>query len=576
MLIALAFMPVLVLHASSLWSRPHYQFFPLLIPGAVALVMQSCRRLGSLQPGGSRQAFWIAALGWVLFTLSVVFLSTTLSAVSALVTLHAAIFAIGGWPLVRATLPAYAFLWLAVPPPRHLDAELVSRLQALVSRCSSAVLDAAHVFHVMEGNVVDVGGQRLLVDQACSGIYSLFTLLLGTSFFALLVRASFLRTAFLLTAAVAWVLLGNIARIVSIVLLSTRWGIDATTGWKHETIGLVIFAAMLVMLASSDRLYGFAVSVFRWMWMSTFGRVELIRQGQGEFNETLATAARGPGKSKGGQAPSASSATAADPREAEYAADYLPPTELPPPRATWLGSPFAAAAFGLMLIPQMLMPGVNWKEVLLANDFYLKAFDRMTADTLPKVSGKFDRLDFRKTHREMDDSWGENSRTWYYRHDKSAGYAALSLDYQFVDWHDLTLCYTGQGWIMEGSRVGALGRSGTRDARSLVEADFINLEGRHGHLIYGLFDRRGRVVTPPEARGFVQALIARLRSWLVRSSQGSEAADGLNYQYQLFVESDQPPSSEARDEALVFFEETKALAYEKAFATAAETEGGPK
>ena len=533
--VALAFAPLLVIHARMLWARPHYKFFPLVFPGAAALVWQACRRLGPLEPGSRKLAGLATAAGWGLLALGVLFVSPGFGAVGALVTLAAGVYALGGPALAKTSLPAWGFLWLAVPLPRRFDTMLVTGLQDLVSRWSSQFLDAFRVFHVMEGNVVEVAGRRLLVDQACSGIYSLLTLLLGTLFYALWNRTSVPRALFLMAAAVFWVVFGNVARIVAIVLLSVRFGIDASVGLKHEALGLLVFVLMLAMVASTDRLYAFAASVLAKSW------------GAGRPSGAEAAAGRDRG-----------------------------PTVLTDPRGTWVGSLRAASAFGLLLLPQWAMPGVDWNEVLTTHDVYAPLIGSLVETSLPAKFEGFERMAFRAEHREMDDSWGENSRTWYYRYEKGPGYAALSLDYQFVDWHDLTLCYTGQGWTMQGSRVGALGRSGSRDARSLVEADFINLEGRHGHLIYGLFNRKGRVVTPPEARGFVQTLIARLRSWLIRSSHGSEAADGLNFQYQIFIDSDQPPSAEARDQALVFFEETKALAYKKAFAVAAETEGGLK
>src|SRR5262249_33714371 len=101
-------------HGANPWARPPYQVFPRVVPRAVALVMRSCRRLGPLEPGSPRWAAWVAAFGWLLLVLSVAFLSTNLSAVSALVTLQAAVYALGGWKLVKATLPAFALLCLAV------------------------------------------------------------------------------------------------------------------------------------------------------------------------------------------------------------------------------------------------------------------------------------------------------------------------------------------------------------------------------------------------------------------------------------------------------------------------------
>src|SRR5205823_3954299 len=91
----------------------------------------------------------------------------------------------GGRALVLALLPVWLFLWLAVPLPLGLDQNLITSLQPLTARGSSVLLDQLGVFHVRAGNVIEVPGKRLMVEDACSGIHSLFAVLACTSFFAL-------------------------------------------------------------------------------------------------------------------------------------------------------------------------------------------------------------------------------------------------------------------------------------------------------------------------------------------------------------------------------------------------------
>src|SRR5207253_77212 len=156
--VALAFAPVLLLHARALWERPHYQFFPLVIPGAALLAWRSCRRLGALEPGDTKAATTLAVLGWGLLAVSILFVSSTAGAVAGLLTLAVALFTLGGRRLVLPALPAWCLLWLTIPPPRQLDYLLISKLQNVVSRWSSELLDIFGVFHRMDGNVVEVAG----------------------------------------------------------------------------------------------------------------------------------------------------------------------------------------------------------------------------------------------------------------------------------------------------------------------------------------------------------------------------------------------------------------------------------
>src|SRR5262249_5457985 len=205
---------------------------------------------------------------WVVVAVGVAFISRWFAAVGALLAAAGAAVALGGWPLAKAALPAWVFLWMTIPPPRKYDFVLVARLQDVVSRLAGMLLGTVGVVHVMDGNVVQVAGRDLLVDQACSGIYSLFTLLIGALFYALWVRVSVVRGLCLAVASVCWVLVGNMVRIVLVVVLSTRYGIDAATGWQHEAIGLVMFLVMLGLVMSTDRMVMFVLSVLAQLgWM---------------------------------------------------------------------------------------------------------------------------------------------------------------------------------------------------------------------------------------------------------------------------------------------------------------------
>jgi exosortase len=548
-LIALAFMPLLVIHARVLWARPHYQFFPLVIPGAVALAYRYCRRLGPLSLGPARLAVPIATVGWGLLLFGVVFVSHSAALIGGLLTLFAAILAIGGWPLMRAALPAWAFLWLAVPLPRGYDLSLVSGLQDLVSRWSSHFLDAFKVYHVMEGNVVEIVGRRLLVDQACSGVYSLLTLLIGALFYALWTRTGVLRCLMLMAAAVFWVLLGNVTRVVTIVVIANRWGIDASAGKKHEVLGISIFILMLLMVGSTDRLFCFFGSLCRKL-------VWLVVRRREKAHPRLASK----GKSKSEAA--AVAAMLADLPPAPTATDKPAPTVAPlPPRTvlpavgrTWLGSAFSGLAFGILLLPQYLMPGINWREILVTNDVYGKPFQSLVAETLPAHWQSFERLGFRTEHRKMDDSWGENSRVWYYRQGQRG--VALSADYQFVDWHELSICYISQGWQVTGRRLVAPGDAGPK---ILVVVDMINPQGWYGMLVYGMYRVDGTPVSPPEATGYVASLAGRLAGWFRKGARNEQTVARLNHQLQLFVESESPLSPTDRDQVLAFYDHARRL-----------------
>ncbi len=249
-----AHLPLLILHAQQIWMRPHYQFFPLVLLGAAVLAFLRLRDLGPLTPAPAPRAWPLLGAAWILLAAAELLYSSWLGTTAALAALAALLYALGGARLFRAALPAWLLLWLAVPPPFELDRQLILWLQSLTARWASAALDVVGVYHVMAGNVVEVGGRRLLVEEACSGVNSLFSTLACTLFYVFFVRRPPVRAVLLLAAAVGWVLAANVVRVAAIAFLAARWGIDLSEGWRHETLGAGLFVAVLGLVWSTDRL----------------------------------------------------------------------------------------------------------------------------------------------------------------------------------------------------------------------------------------------------------------------------------------------------------------------------------
>lgn len=554
--IAAAFAPIVVLFGLGLWTRPHYQFFPLLVPGAALLARRSFRGLGPLEPGSAWLAWSAAAASWLLLAAGVATVTPWFAAIGALAALLGAAYALGGGRLARAALPAWGLLWLAIPLPRRYDSAMIAGLQDLVSRWSGTALDALGVYHVMDGNVVEVGGRELLVDQACSGIYSLSTLLAGTLFYAAWVRASPIRAVALAAASVFWVLFGNVLRIVAVVVLSTRWGVEAASGWRHEVLGLAAFGLMLALVLSTDRLLAFLGSLAAWA-VAVFSpetrrrRRERQAEQMEAANRSLLLGAEKP--SRPGEPAGEGPATPAGPGNAAEAR-----TSMAPLGRTWVGSWAAAAAFGLLLPPQAMLPGAGWGD-LLSSRVYEERFASVDAETMPDRLGAYRRHDFRVDRRDWDNSWGEHSRVWSYWGPSHA--AAVSLDYSFVGWHELTACYRSRGWRTTSTRVEAApvrpgGPEPSGGGLAMV-SEFTNIEGRSGYLIYALYDRRGRPIAPPGTTGTIDRLRGRLASWSGGRDPVGLDGEVLSYQVQVFVGGEAPPTSAERAAIHALFAEAR-------------------
>ncbi|MFO0953612.1 MAG: exosortase U [Isosphaeraceae bacterium] len=542
----------------------------------------SGRNLGRLEPGDRRLSLLFMAAVWGLLACSVLLVTSWLGAVSAMLAILAGAYALGGRRLVWAVLPAWVMLGLAVPPPFHLDTTLVGKLQAVVSRRSGDLLDVLRITHVMEGNVIDLGSRPLLVDQACSGIYSLFTLGAATVFYMLWVKASWPRAALVLASALFWVIAGNILRVVTIAVLAARYNIDATSGMKHTALGLAGFVLMLGMVACTDRLAVFfeamarlaraavfgtrrKVSKATWSqlllgWDAYVGEREDTRKERGKAWRRLIARQNGlpsDDSAEEVEADLALLAGKASVPKAGRAEVSTKPTAWPALNACWVGRPAAAFAFTLLLLPQFRLPGNSWDEILADKGLEARTFGGFQAETLPAQAAGFVRGGFNPTHRDHDLTWGEDSRAWSYI--GPAGRASVSLDYPFVGWHELSDCYIGRGWRVVTRDVVVDDAGG-----GTVVTDLTRDDGRWIRLVFGLFDRNGRALAPPfEKRDVLRAVRSRLSLWGLGGPPPAEMS-GPTHQIQVVTESAGPfPTGKAAPDLLGLYRAAVAAVHEK-------------
>jgi exosortase len=510
----LAFVPLLQQHAVNLWARPHYQFFPLALIGAAFLAWTYSRGAPAARsPGNSGVTLAGVTLVWALLALGEVFFSPMLAAIAFLVLLAVVIYAAGGAALCRTLLPAWAFLWITVPPPLGLDRRIVLALQTLTSHVSSGVLDTLRVHHLLDGNVVQISGRRLLVEEACSGVSSLVAILASALFLILWLRRPWPRALLLVASAIGWVLVSNVVRVVTIAYVFERWGIDLSIGRKHDLLGLGCFALAVLLIWSTDRLFLFLV----------------------------------PGSAK------SSPAAAPVPRSA-------PPPRLPElqPLVRVASLPMAVA-FGLLFLLHASVYGLTTQG---PGDL-LPDLDRLGRDTLAEDLAGWKQEGFAVEARAMDSAYGEHSKMWVYKLGQRT--AAVSIDYPFMRFHVLDECYLNQGWAVD-KHTPQRGEEGEHAPPFYVELRLHKAALRNGYVLYCEYTQGGTCLE--HESGMLRTTLKRYEdavgSWRQRfgnrTSTDQPQPGGPVYQFQVFVDGNSPLSAqEAQQVRRLFFEAVERL-----------------
>ncbi len=517
-----AFAPFCLQMGKALWMRPEHQYYPFVILAVGYFLWERLRS----QPlagicGGALQSPYVFVIfaSLVLLACASLISSPWLGTAASFVFLAAFIWRLN--PNSERSLWSVWFLcWLCLPLPLRLNEVAVGQLQRLSSRLSSHVLDLIGVDHLLEGNVVTLASRKLFVDEACSGIVSLLSVVSSAAIYAVWRRYSPYRIAALIVAGVIWAFMLNTVRILTIAIAEDWYGIDLARGTQHDVLGLVLFSVTFLALVSTDKLLSFvfepipldgsqmtnrAVTLWNWLVISNHRSQDPQDSGPGE--------------------------------------DYRAP------KFAWVATIVAGFAcvgtwnlYNLLAIQQS-----GGTAVTLA-----AKCDAKTLDSLAEISIE----QFEQVERDVDNPFGAFSRVYTCKSADDAAPFTFAIDYPFYgEWHELTGCYVSSGWRTVDRKTVTEGNW------PCVAAVMENDERQFGLLIFAICDVNGK---PSDVPGFA-SLLDRFKVRLKAMGRSSFTDEVL--QFQLWKVSDERPSHDQIEQAIAQFQKLRETTSNAIFGT---------
>ena len=180
---------------------------------------------------------------------------TFVSAFSMVGILAALILMLWGVQALRRLWFALAMLLFAVPLPEVTIAELNFRLKTMAAGWGVGMANAFGIVAVRSGNKVFLeGGNDLVIANVCSGLRTLISLLAFGALYAYVCRLRRWWRLVLFTLALPAAVTSNAVRILSLIVIADRFGVDAAIGWFHGFSGLMIFGLAVAMMFCFERL----------------------------------------------------------------------------------------------------------------------------------------------------------------------------------------------------------------------------------------------------------------------------------------------------------------------------------
>jgi exosortase len=520
--IAFGLSPLLWTHGAKLLRQPEYQYFPFVLAAAACLLWTRWKEADESQAPrtavGSAVEVTVLTCSLFLFCAAVHFYNSMFAACAAIWIGAFAVLVLLRYRCVEGIWGVWALLWLCMPIPFYAD-NVTTSLQRTSSFMSSQLLDLIGINHLMRGNVLHLPNRQLFVDEACSGIVSVMSVVACSAIFAAWKRRPLFHALLLILSGVAAAVLLNVVRIVTIAFAQSVYAVDLASGRVHDVLGLAVFLLTFISVVCTDQLLLFFCAPIHFsaeIAPSSLPPNPIVRVWNAVFDNIRRQV-------------NVVDRSGLSPR----------PFKIPVT---------IARAFACVSVVFAVLGVYQFSQILLAGDpgeFTTTTVETINAESLPATVGNWRRTGFRLDKRDQGGFFGYgDSKVFVYENKRTQQTAIISLDYPFPPkWHELTNCYRGAGWqLAERSSRAEMTADG--ENWSFAVASFDRPSGDCGFLAYCFVDSTGQTISQflgPYWR------LANLR----RTNPYSREKPYL--QIQVWCESSDQLDDRQRDEALELF-----------------------
>jgi len=481
MIIGLSYLPLVLVHLRNLSLDERYQHFPLVLLAVGGLLwLRRTGKAADYTRTSTALSVLLLVASVACSTAAAILLSPWLAFLAACLMATALLLDWQGRHAYRL-VPIAMLLLLLLPLPMRMDDALVTGLQSVSSRWASLLLDFVGFKHLLSGHIIEVPGSQFLVEEACRGVLSLFATIALAALFAVCERRGLVHSLLLIASGVVWAAMTNVMRICAVVAVQLLTGVDLAQGWVHDALGVVVFALALYLLFCTDQALLF-----------------LLESG----------ASPGRTRSDGGA------------RETG-----LRPRPLRPSASL----PVALLLLLVVGIPSAAVAGIEVMNLGREPDLR-HTNNSLAAVTLPAQVGPWRRAGFRQGTQDADPTHGPHWAAWTYENGPLQ--AVVSVDYPFYSWHNLTVCYAGAGWNVDGWRVRRiLGAAGS--TAEAVEFTVQKPPVAQALVLFTLLDSDGRILPAPAHKDpSFDDWFTSVRLRLARRTR-QLGLGGVNYQLQM-------------------------------------------
>ena len=246
-----------------------------IIPAAVVLVLFRWREIAELPKRGANSGLWFVGAGMLLFIAGVRCTEARYTIFALPLIGYGAVRFLFGVPLSRVVLFPCVFLLFMTPLGGIVQGTVP--LQVLTAKAIRFLSSLCGIPILVDGSNISSPDGRfppMEIAGGCSGIRSLMAMSTLAALYAYFTMRGPVRGLLLFGSSLLFAVLGNFARVFSVVLFARFLDAKTATGLYHDYSGLVFFPVAVAAMV------GFG-SVLNRDWEETFARWFAVRPAPG-------------------------------------------------------------------------------------------------------------------------------------------------------------------------------------------------------------------------------------------------------------------------------------------------------
>ena len=249
------YLPTFLVMWDHWFERDSYYSHGILIPFISGfLIWQKREELKEIPFQSSRWGIPLIIAGVCIQLLSALFRVNFSSDFSMLLVLIGMILHFFGKKILYKIRFPIAFLIFMVPMPEVVIANISFKMKIFATHLATIVLNHMRMPALQKGSIILMRHAQVQVEDICSGLRSLISLMALGSIFAYWMKTSLWKRIFLFLSTMPIAIITNVCRIVFLAAVSEIWGAQYAEGLVHDIAGFTVFGLAFILLFAMGRL----------------------------------------------------------------------------------------------------------------------------------------------------------------------------------------------------------------------------------------------------------------------------------------------------------------------------------